>query len=333
MSDFITALDLLQGGRRVISRYYEQEFDPTHLLTVIGTENFSHREFAFVDHRGYFHRNLSFVNVDDMVDFLVTRAPEDFFVGAVYALPPSKDFLVTRDNWLYRELVFDLDLDLYDPVRRCGCRGAGQFCIHCWELIVTAATFIHDSLIIDFGIDERDIHWFFSGRRGLHAWINDPEFTQLDSTTRSAIVSYLSMINDDVVDPLPWSPLFRQRIHDLVIDSFIIDAGQVELLECGLRPVEVKKILQLRHSPSTTIERLLELTFPKGLYLTNERVKNNILKLRSPRFDRKVTTDITRLLRVPGTIHSRTNKISKSVRFDKLSSFDPLKNAGRLQVM
>lgn len=46
-------------------------------------------------------------------------------------------------------------------------------------------------MIEDFGFQK--IMWVFSGRRGLHGWVYDPELMNLKSNQRSALLSYLDL--------------------------------------------------------------------------------------------------------------------------------------------
>jgi DNA primase small subunit len=323
MSEFITALELLSGKNQAIRQYYENDFNPSALLKVIGAKDFSHREFAYIGQDDRFHRNLSFASIDDLHEFLVEQAPKSVFAGAVYLDPPSRFNPVSRNEWLHRELVFDIDLDLFDPVRSCGCRGSENFCLACWELVITTARFITDTLIADFGLKKSDIHLFFSGRRGIHAWISDHDSSTLDGSCRSAIADYLSLVNNNRVDRLPISPIFRQRLADLIIEPFLVSASHDELLASNISPTNCQRMIKLRNSPAFTTDQLLTIAYGREGKMGKWSVLNGIMKLRYPRFDRKVTTDISHLLRLPRSVH-QTGKIVTAVSIDDISTFNPL---------
>lgn len=89
-----------------------------------------------------------------------------------------------------RELVFDIDLTDYDPIRTC-CSEA-NICRLCWTFISAAVTVLHAALTKQFGF--KHLLWVYSGRRGIHLWIGDKEAMALDDAGRKAIVGWLEVI-------------------------------------------------------------------------------------------------------------------------------------------
>lgn len=91
---------------------------------------------------------------------------------------------------LQRELVFDIDMTDYDPIRTC-CSDAG-ICKRCWAFISAAVRVIDAAIRDQLGYEH--LIWIYSGRRGIHLWISDPEAIDLTDEQRKAIVGWLTVV-------------------------------------------------------------------------------------------------------------------------------------------
>lgn len=91
---------------------------------------------------------------------------------------------------LQRELVFDIDMTDYDPVRTC-CSGAG-ICGRCWAFITVAVKVLDKSIRDQFGY--KHLLWVYSGRRGIHLWISDKEAMELTDDQRRALVGWMTVV-------------------------------------------------------------------------------------------------------------------------------------------
>ena len=89
-----------------------------------------------------------------------------------------------------RELVFDIDLTDYDEIRRCGCTGA-KICGTCWGFMKMAVKVMDEGLKEDFGFSH--VAWFYSGRRGIHAWVCDEAARALTDQGRAAVAQYFEV--------------------------------------------------------------------------------------------------------------------------------------------
>ena len=117
-----------------------------------------------------------------------------------------KDFKTFKP--VSRELIFDIDMDDYSPVRfkttlscplipshysntqiRHCCEGA-NICPKCWKFMNNAMMVLRDILKDEFGF--KHILFVYSGRRGIHIWVCDSRARQLTDSQRKAIVDYLS---------------------------------------------------------------------------------------------------------------------------------------------
>lgn len=160
---------------------------------------FTHREFSFtiepVPGEEIYIRYQSFLNQAELTQAVHKRNPHKIDIGAVFSHPP-KDHLTIQGSSqrsfhpVQRELVFDVDLTDYDCVRRCGCGGA-DICNRCWKMMTMAVKVMDSGLKEDFGF--QNVAWFYSGRRGIHAWICDESARTLSDAGRSAVASYFEV--------------------------------------------------------------------------------------------------------------------------------------------
>jgi len=94
-------------------------------------------------------------------------------------------------NPVQRELVFDIDMTDYDPIRTC-CSDA-DICKRCWAFIAAAVRVLHTAIRDQFGF--QNLLWVYSGRRGIHLWISDKEAMELTDDERKAIVGWLTVVH------------------------------------------------------------------------------------------------------------------------------------------
>lgn len=199
----------------LLSQYYKRLFpfdllhswlsyDPSSSLTSSSSSStpqhtFTHREFSFtiepVPGEEIYIRYQSFLNQAELTQAVHKRNPHKIDIGAVFSHPP-KDHLTIQGSSqrsfhpVQRELVFDVDLTDYDCVRRCGCGGA-DICSRCWKMMTMAVKVMDSGLKEDFGF--QNVAWFYSGRRGIHAWICDESARTLSDAGRSAVASYFEV--------------------------------------------------------------------------------------------------------------------------------------------
>lgn len=298
----------------LIRDYYQNYFPMDEFLSFIGLSDFQNREFGFVVERDIFIRNISFPTSKHLQDFMVENAVKHAYVGAVYEEPPSKQHPIQKNKWLYREFIFDLDIDEYDLVRTCGCSG-DMYCVDCWSLIQDAAIFIDKTMREDFGYS--NIVWIFSGRRGVHGWILDREPRTFDQQLRVAILNYLTMIHDDkrsqAIEEIPSeAKLLRNRIYSIIARSFLAKATPKQLQEIGIKKNAKWIIQQAKTSKSFDHETYNEIIPPSTL--VREKLSKEIVLRRYPRIDRKVTMDTRRVSRMPFSIHGKTGKIAIPIK-------------------
>lgn len=162
---------------------------------------FSHREFSFTIEPSpgdeIYIRYQSFSTVQELTTAVLKRNPRKIDIGAVFSHPPKDhhSYQNAKSDWrsfrpTQRELVFDIDLTDYDGVRNCGCSEA-RICKVCWKMMDMAVKVMDRGLREDFGF--RHVAWFYSGRRGVHAWVCDEGARDLSDEGRSAVANYFEM--------------------------------------------------------------------------------------------------------------------------------------------
>jgi len=306
----------------IIAEYYRSKFPMNKFLEFIGLSNFSFREIGFVVSDERFIRNISFPTSAHLRDFMAKNAVRHAYVGAVYDKPPSKKNPIQKIKWKYREFIFDIDIDEYDLVRTCGCRG-DQYCLDCWSLVQDAVKFLDETMKEDFGFEK--IIWIFSGRRGVHGWVLDHEAKFLDQKQRVAILDYLTMIKDEKrtqsLDDIPneAKPL-RNRIYSQIARSFLARAKPKELKELGLSLNKAREIIRTVRQRTEFNHNVYNLLIPSSTVIRKNLAKEIVLR-RYPRIDRKVTMDTRRVSRMPFSIHGKTGKIAQII--DDIDKFNP----------
>lgn len=152
---------------------------------------FYRREWSFTIEDDIYIRYQCFRDQAEFTTAIKKRQPHKIDIGAVFTAPPKDHNTISPEAFktVERELVFDVDMDDYNAVRTC-CTGA-KICPKCWPYMVMAVKCCDAALRQDFGY--QNILWIFSGRRGVHCWVCDPEARALPNEARDAVVHYLSV--------------------------------------------------------------------------------------------------------------------------------------------
>jgi len=221
-----------------LKEYYIEHYPTKPLRNVIGDRGFGRREFAFLYEGGAIDRNFSFPSSKELVSYMVDKTPLKAYVSAIYEEPYDRNdrgqqLRLHNTGWVSRELVFDIDLDKYNVIRKqlctCGekitcekCKDKRtqcneckekmkRICPKCFELAKEAVLFTIDTLDESFGIPKKTMTTIFSGRQGFHLWTRKTNFNplgalrsrvsgsqmmNLEREARSAIINYLSFAKE-----------------------------------------------------------------------------------------------------------------------------------------
>ncbi|CAI2348363.1 unnamed protein product [Caenorhabditis sp. 36 PRJEB53466] len=317
---------------------------------------FNRREFAFILADDVHLRYRSFNDEHSFFKALTSTNPHKLDIGAVYNHEPVNNKRHTDYQAVERELVFDIDLTDYDPIRTC-CQGA-SVCSKCWKFMVLAAKILDYQLEDMFGFEAR--MWLFSGRRGIHCWVGDKKSRMLNNSTRSAIAAMLNLFKTngkiEVTEGKPRvtrtppfvSDAYDNAVKDGIFEQLAIEQGWLNsedaILEAldvgeGLR-ISLKETFPLYVTPTARWHMLrgvfddkyrvglksddLLLSFSDNDKLGRDRyaLLRFVLQRCYPRLDVNVTTGTNHLLKSPFCVHPGTGNIAVPLDVNTIAQFD-----------
>lgn len=312
--------------------------------------DFQHREFAFTLADDRYVRYQSFASADLFRKACAQLTPKRFEIGPQYSINPRDRKTVLKAGSfrpVMKELVFDIDMTDYDPIRTC-CTGA-NICHKCWAFITMAIRVTDAALREDFGFQH--ILWVYSGRRGAHAWISDKRARELDDAKRRAIANYLVLASSSsgeggkrptirrplhphldrslkllnpyfqstvLADQDPWAlPEKAAKLLDLIPDKTLTAALQKKWDASSTRSsaqkwADIDSVAEAGNLSTLTPKQLVD-------------VKQDIrLEYTYPRLDAEVSKKLNHLLKSPFVVHPGTGRVCVPIDVRKLEEFDPL---------
>ncbi|KAF8842917.1 prim-pol domain-containing protein [Paxillus ammoniavirescens] len=317
----------------------------------VPTKLFTHREFSFTLQGDVYLRYHSFNTAEDLKKQVLALNPTRFEIGPVYSAKVG----IPRDKKTVRpaaftpqkrELVFDIDMTDYDGVRTC-C-SAAELCSRCWGFIAAAVKVLHASLVDQFGF--RHLLWVYSGRRGIHLWISDPEAMDLTDDQRRAIVNALTVVEggkemvkkvnvrtaNRALPPSLWGALavLRTLFNPLVLEDqncFGSQEGWETLLQLIPDPpiVETLRSEWAKYPTRSSVQKWEELKtqIKKTKGSENSRLfgalEDVILQYTYPRLDAEVSKHRNHLLKAPFCVHPKTGRVCVPVDPSNIDLFDP----------
>ncbi|HKS59192.1 MAG TPA: DNA primase small subunit PriS [Thermoplasmata archaeon] len=317
-------------------------------------ERFARREFAafpFSDET-LMRRHATFRSAQELSHYLGEEVPRHIYYSSAYYRTPEEPTMA-RKEWLGADVIFDLDADHLRQAQ--GRDYPGQ-------LALAKERFLHlvdDFLLGDFGLSLEQVALVFSGGRGYHAHVRDPAFLDLSSPERRELVDYIlgtgvdpsdAIIDQPAPDRVPRTQLkhFRAlrdpdeggwpaRISGSLLrklerwETLGVEGTLPELVGLGIplgrarklahQLVEGKKSAQIRATRSLDVFRG---AFPQELF--DLVVRDAAVEVQGET-DAPVTTDIHRLIRLPGSLHGGTGLRVLPLERDELDAFDPLRDA------
>ncbi len=302
-------------------------------------------------------RHRGFNNKSQVLDYLKHRAPHSCFHStAYYELPAERKML--DKNWLGADLIFDLDGDHLPGV-------SDKDFPSMLELIQEQAWNLwSDFLKPEFGFKEEYVQTSFSGHRGFHIHVRDPNLFHLDSNARRELVNHIRGEGIDVQTTLSgansrWKNRVERGISTVIHKLKTISDGNTQnsneinnfseilsnrssfsdnKLKSFTKATYNKKILQLAElmSDDNRINRLNKdktlLVFGESLTpIFWELVKGDtsVVLGNAGETDEAVTVDIKRVIRSVGSLHGKCGLRVTDFPLERLdpnnsNKFDPL---------
>lgn len=284
-------------------------------------------------------RHLSF-DRKSLAATVIEEAPAHVYISGARYLQPSARRMEEK-GWLGADLVFDLDMDhltdapssypdMLDAVRD------------------ETVKLVTDFLMGDLGVTEEELLIAFSGGRGYHVHVYSDEFFDLEGRARRQIVDYV----EGDISPEIYLKRGRYKKTGLGIPP-AGRAGWGGRLNSAARDL----LEEIKNSNSTlarlrgilddfgevnvgekTAETVAEIPLSKveeGFFdpsnVSSRKVLDLLLKAAARRagaeVDEPVTSDVHRLMRLPGSLHGGSGLRVTPLSLDELEDFDPLNDA------
>lgn len=279
-------------------------------------------------------RHLAFPYIDALYTYITSvKTPLHlYYSSAIYSAPDANR--MESKVWEGSELIFDIDADKYEGcnVKFWVCPSSGDISLNeistcpdggrpslysplpwlCIEKAWGETLRLVDVLREDFGY--RRIKVYFSGNRGFHVKVIDPEILHLNREARRIIADYLSC------DGLDMRRVFPSHRNKTVFS----------VLEYGLR----KRVLGVAEGRG--LVKVQSITGLKNIRVVDLNDVESILKEICINIDKVVTMDTSRLSRFGGSLNMKAGlrvtemSLNKDVRDLSYEHFSPFR--GKIKV-
>ena len=298
-------------------------------------------------------RHRGFTSEDSLLSYLQQRGPHSSFHSTAYYRKPMERKMLDK-GWLGADLIFDLDGDHLPGV------SDADFPSMIALIQEQAWSLWNDFLEPEFDMKREFAQFTFSGHRGFHIHVRDPNLMGLDSNARREIVSYMRgeglEVNTVLTGP---NSGWRHRIEigtQSVLDKLRIigekSTGYRQILDefhqllnrknttVSGRGTSKTRIISLAESvlSDERIDRLKAdhnlAVFGKetGMFWELVKLDKSVVLGTAGETDENVTVDIKRVIRHLGSLHGKCGLRVTEVPFERLdpdgsNPFNPLVEA------
>ena len=193
-----------------------------------------------------------------------------------------------------------------------------------------------EMLYSDLGVEPSDLRIFFSGHRGYHVHVYSPQLQMMGEEERREIASYvlgqaldpqlheLGEVNLEgarvIEGPQLGQPGWRGRMAAGIYDVLGEEGEQLGLSPAQLKTIKSQDRDQFFRKPFWSSVKGFGLSTWKNISL-------KAVDRRSAKIDTVVTTDVHRLIRLPGTLNGHTGLMTMQVQRERLDEFDPFRDS------
>jgi DNA primase small subunit len=284
-------------------------------------------------------RHQSLFDLGDLAGFLADEAPRHVYFSAARFGDPGAGSMAAKD-WRGADLVFDIDAD-HLP-------GVDPETTPYGEMLAESKVALErllDLLAEDLGLES--LQPVFSGGRGYHVHVRDESVRDLESAERREVVDYVRAIDLDVAGLVGtrsagtttrrtlrtaggWGRRTHRRLLSFADELVGLDreAALDRLREFeGVGEGRAETVYgAFQNNPDAVRAGNLELGGPGARIIVEALARETVREEAAP-IDEPVTTDVNRLIRLPGSLHGGTGLVVTPVDRDAVAEFDPLVDA------
>ncbi|MFB6161956.1 MAG: DNA primase small subunit PriS [Halococcoides sp.] len=289
------------------------------------------------------HRTL--LDLGELDDFLARERPRHVYFSAGRYDDPGANSMEAK-GWRGSDLVFDLDADHLPGVDPAETAYADMLAA-CKEALLDLLDFLDR----DFGFENCSI--VFSGNRGYHVHVRDDSVQGLDSQSRREIVDYVrgtgldpeAVIREEAVGgsagretpadkrTLPTDGGWGRRAHEHlleVVESLAAadEDDAIDRLESyeGIGETRAAAAHRAIVENGDAIRAGNVDVHPAFTQFAKRVIEEAIDEEMAP-IDEPVTTDVNRLIRLPGSLHGGSGLEVVALDRSAVEAFDPLVDA------
>ncbi|KAF1078919.1 DNA primase catalytic subunit PriS [Methanogenium sp. MK-MG] len=280
-------------------------------------------------------RHMAFQSREELASYVRVTVPRHMYFSTAYYELPSAPTMNDK-IWSGADLIFDLDADHivrkvpYDTML---------------ARVKDETLKLVDMLTDELGFSAKSMSLVFSGGRGYHIHVRDPDIREWGSSQRRELVDYVCGIGIDPGFMLTahegtsggWPARYRDSLREEL--QRIRDMGKKDGVKhlSSLKGVGKESARSLVEEIDTVIASAGDLSSAAPLMKNNalravikedyEPLKRLILS-KAALTDEPVTTDIKRLIRAPCSLHGGSGfRVTELASVADLERFDPLVDA------
>ena len=347
---------------QLISQKFQQYY-LTHNQTLYSPPNASQREYGFLLFKEKFMvRHRAFKDSDALLKAIRDLAPAHVYFSTAYYQDPTAS--MDQKGWLGADLVFDIDADHLDTpckivhddwkCKGCGAIGKGSapkvcpkckndrmevtawLCDRCLQEAKEETISLLDMIFSDLQLGQANLRVYFSGHRGYHIHLYSEAFQTLREEQRRELVNYL--LGQDLDPALQGMEEVSEGGVSILRGPQWGDPGWRGRIVRGIYEVLTKEganlglnANQLNFLRSWDKDNLFSKPFWSSLKGINTATWRNIVQRAigetAAKIDTVVTTDVHRLIRLPGTLNGHTGLLGVDVPLEGLDEFDPFRES------